>query len=175
MVLICRRSSSASKYKFDFRSIKDSGATLSDVIDLLKGVKNPRASYLTPMFDRTYLKNKLLTFSDESIENVLSKLLARRNFALNARKEIAQGIVAPQDSVNNDARKVLGDSFGVRDGIFVISNAEKEGLRLTRAELELIRPYYTTNELLKYYGRKQNSSWVIYTDSSFKKPSSIKP
>ncbi|MGK7899729.1 MAG: TaqI-like C-terminal specificity domain-containing protein, partial [Xenococcus sp. (in: cyanobacteria)] len=40
--------------------------------------------------------------------------------------------------------------------------------------LELIKPYYTTKELSRYYGESNNKHWIIYTDSSFRNPEKIK-
>jgi len=41
--------------------------------------------------------------------------------------------------------------------------------------LTLIKPYYTTEQLSKYYGNRSNTHWIIYTDSKFKAPKNIKP
>lgn len=41
--------------------------------------------------------------------------------------------------------------------------------------LNLLKPYFTTNELHKYFGDCNNTNWIIYTDSSFKHNISIKP
>ena len=85
------------------------------------------------------------------------------------KSEVAQGIICPQDNVNTDSKKVLGDDFKVGDGIFVLSQKEKDQIRFTQKELNLINPCYTTQELNRYYANPINHNWVIYTDSSFKK------
>jgi adenine-specific DNA-methyltransferase len=89
--------------------------------------------------------------------------------------EITQGIVIPQDYVIKNHIKKLGQGFKVGDGIFVLSDEEKNNLQLTEKELELIKPYYTSKELKKYYAKRKNSEWIIYTDSRFKDPEAIKP
>ena len=48
-------------------------------------------------------------------------------------------------------------------------------LKLTQTEMSLIKPYFTTNEIHKYYGNNQNKYWLIYTSSEFKNPEKIKP
>ena len=48
-------------------------------------------------------------------------------------------------------------------------------LNLLQKELDILRPFYSTNELGKFYGNKYNSSWIIYTDSSFKETSLMDP
>jgi len=77
--------------------------------------------------------------------------------------------------VSKDMLKKLGQGFKVGDGIFVLSNEEKNNIPFTEKELELIKPYYTSKELRKYYGNRKNSEWIIYTDSRFKNPEAIKP
>jgi len=175
MVLVCLKTSAKPRYKFDLRRINNPGATLVDVIDLLNKVENIKVSFLNPEFDRLHLKGKPLTFSDDSTERVLAKMLSQRNFSLDGVREIAQGIVAPQDFVNRASKEVLGDGCEVGDGIFVLSTPEKTANKFTSEELEIIKPYYTTSELLKYFGKRRNSLWIIYTDSSYKTPSAIKP
>ncbi len=54
----------------------------------------------------------------------------------------------------------------VGDGIFVLSDIEKSHLGLSEVEeTEIIRPYFTTEELGRYYGNPNNKNWIIYTRS----------
>ena len=87
---------------------------------------------------------------------------------------MAQGIVAPQDFVNESSAKILGINVRKGDGIFVISDKELTNLNLSEKEYELIKPYYTSDELDKYYANKKNSYWIIYTKSDFKNIEKIK-
>jgi adenine-specific DNA-methyltransferase len=56
-----------------------------------------------------------------------------------------------------------------------LNNTEFETLNLNEKEKELVKPFYTTNELNRYWGSEKNSLWVIYTDSRFKDEKHIKP
>ena len=87
---------------------------------------------------------------------------------------MAQGIVAPQDFVNESSAKTLGGNVKKGDGIFVISDEELTDLNLSEKEYELIKPYYTSDELDKYCTDKKNSYWIIYTNSDFKNIEKIK-
>lgn len=42
-------------------------------------------------------------------------------------------------------------------------------------ELELIKPYYTSSELFRHFGSRKHAHWIIYTDSSFSNPRTIRP
>jgi adenine-specific DNA-methyltransferase len=57
----------------------------------------------------------------------------------------------------------------------VLSEKELNSLNLTIDELKLIKPYYTTDELDRYYKSKKNKYFIIYTDSTFKNPMTIRP
>src|SRR5690554_3242819 len=46
---------------------------------------------------------------------------------------------------------------------------------MTSKEKELVKPFFTTSELGRFYGTNKNRFWVIYTDSSFKNPETITP
>ena len=88
-------------------------------------------------------------------------------------EEISNGIHHHHDSVNKERQQILGDSFSVGDGIFVLSDSEKQAMQLSEKELELIKPYYTTEQLRRWYGNRNNKEWTIYTDSSFKDSNKI--
>jgi adenine-specific DNA-methyltransferase len=175
MILVCRPDSTGSRYFFDLRSLRGSSPSYLDVIDLLNKAPNAAVEYLTPEFDRATFRNKPFTFSNDTNNALLEKIAQRRNFLLDGDKEVAQGLVAPQDSVNKASQKNLGDEFDIGDGIFVLTQEEKDAIGFTEYELALIRPFYTTTELGKHYGDCRNRFWVIYTDSSFKDPNKIRP
>jgi len=144
------------------------------VIDLLNKIPNPNNEYLNPIINRNKYLNKNLTFSKTDIEAIIDKIEEKGKEKL-YENEIIQGIVIPQDYVIKNHIKKLGQGFKVGDGIFVLSDEEKNNIPLTEKELKLIKPYYTSKELKKYYGNRKNSEWIIYTDSRFKEPNAIKP
>ena len=163
--------------------------------------KSQNMERLSPKIHRQKFFNKNLTFSNLEIENIINKILSHSVLPLQ-KEEIAQGIVCPQDFLNKKGQKnllfqltdkevangihphhdyvskkhvkILGDSHKVGDGIFVLSDQEKNALNLTKKELSLIKPYYTTKELFRYSGNPENKEWIIYTDSRFKNPRMMK-
>ena len=77
--------------------------------------------------------------------------------------DLTQGIVMPQDFVTKRHLEILGNTVSLGDGIFVLSQEELESLNLTEKEFEeIIRPYYTTEELDVYCGDSKNRLWIIY-------------
>ncbi|MFZ6993455.1 Eco57I restriction-modification methylase domain-containing protein [Curtobacterium sp. RRHDQ66] len=89
--------------------------------------------------------------------------------------EVAQGIVAPQDTVNKAAAAKLGDSQDEGRGVFVLKHAEVETLQLSAAERALLKPFFTSEQLGRYWAQGLNQAWVIYTDSRFRDPDLMSP
>ena len=175
MILIALRSSTPESYTFDYRVLGGKRRTLADAKALLAKEAVEGASYLTPVFTRSTMGEANYTFSEETVLALLAKISAVANFVLDGNEEVAQGIVAPQDFVNKKSQAILGSRFAVGDGIFNLYKSETGQLKLSKAEQRLIKPFYTTQELGRYWGNPDNPLWVIYTDSSFKDPASMNP
>jgi adenine-specific DNA-methyltransferase len=175
MIMVFKANNKKSEYHFDYRRIIDTQVELDDVVQLFSGVSNDKLKVLTPSFNRVFFEDKSFLFSEGGVEDILNEILNASNFQLDDKLEIAQGIVAPQDFVNKASLETLGDDTELNEGIFYLTDKEKEELNLSQDELKLIKPFYTTTELDRYYGDSNNKYWVIYTDSSFKSSSAMKP
>jgi len=64
----------------------------------------------------------------------------------------------------------------VENGIdyLVVLGTTAETPTLSTEEKELVKPFYTSTELYRYYGNANNKLWVIYTTSKFKNKSEMK-
>ena len=175
MVMIFQKDKDTDNYKFDYRRVLSNTVNFEDILALLNRRINSANEYLEPTINRSSFFDNTLTFSTSAITNVVGKIESRANFFLDAEREVAQGIIYPQDKLNSKNRSILGGYFEVGDGIFVLSNKEKQSIPFAKNELSLLKPCYTTEELRKWYGDPKNKEWLIYTDSSFKHPDSIKP
>jgi adenine-specific DNA-methyltransferase len=116
---------------------------------------------------RANFVDKFILFESNDINIILNKML-KCNHITFKEKEIAQGIVAPQDFLNKSNSEKLLNKYPVGTGIFVITDYEKENLLLSDFENEIIKPYYTSLELKRFYGSQNNKFWVIYTNSTFR-------
>ena len=154
--------------------LKDKDITESQLKDFLKfGLENDYATKKTFKLKPKKYIGKTIHLNQTDIEDILEKIEEKGAFKL-YDKEVAQGIVAPQDFVNESSAKTLGGNVKKGDGIFVISDEELTDLNLSEKEYELIKPYYTSDELDKYCTDKKNSYWIIYTNSDFKNIEKIK-
>lgn len=167
MVMIFKKDDSRKEYQSDYRRLIGDKLSLNDVGDILLQRPNSHIEHLHPIINRGDFADKKLTFSDSGVEEILTKMVEISNFHLK-EKEVANGIHHHHDRVNRDRQDKLGGRFKVGDGIFLLSNREKENLGLNDKEMALVKPSYTTKELKKWYGDAKNKEWVIYTDSSFK-------
>jgi len=174
MLMFFKKSTSHEEYEFKYRKVKGSDLTFKDILCVLNTDKSTKHIFLTPSIKRKLMESEKLLFSDQKTEILLSKIKNKSNFQL-TQKEVAQGIVCPQDYVNKASQRKLGDSIKVGDGIFLLSNNELENLKLDINELKIVKPAYSTKELAKWYKKNGlNNEWVIYTDSSFKNSEKIK-
>ncbi len=170
MVMLFEKDNQSDDYTIDYRRLKGD-TVLSDVIALLSKTNTPKVEYLTPTFNRKSIENKYITFS--SNEAILDKISNANNVIYLTNNEIAQGIVFPQDFLNKKNQELLGHNFRVGQGIFALTEDEKKNLNYNNSEIALIKPYYTTEQIKRYYSDTKNNLWIIYTDSSFKNPNSM--
>ena len=105
-----------------------------------------------------------ISFNDPAVEIILNKI-SNPNCVFLTEKEIAQGIVAPQEFLNKKNAEKLGNGYKEGEGIFMLKEAELDRLGFTDDEMNLIKPFYSTDQLGRYYGKPENKEWVIYTAS----------
>lgn len=174
MIYIMKSSDNNENYEFNFSKVNDSKIKHEDAQLFLERVKDEKFEYFRANINKTENLDKPINFVNAELTLILNKIRAKQNFYFD-KKEIAQGIVAPQDFLNKKNQAILGAEFEVGDGIFNISQKEYENLKLTTEEKKLVKPFFTTSELNSFYGTNKNRLWVIYTDSSFKNPETIEP
>ena len=168
MIMLFKKNKTLETYIFDYRKLVGNNICFKDVASLLSKNINDNTEFLQPTFTRELLREKNLTFSNTEIEGILNKIASKANFKLDAEKEVAQGIVCPQDYLNKQGKVVLGEPFRVGEGIFTLSDSELKQLNFPKNELSIIKPLYTTEELGRWSGNRSNKKWIIYTDTSFK-------
>lgn len=169
MIMLFSNTKKSLNYNFDYRRLVKGTPNLKNALELLDK-KEDEAIYLSPQIDRLKNINMLLTFNSEDKDAVFSHMLYDADF-LNA-DEATNGIHPHYDFVNNRiARKFPFVKNG--EGIFGLSMLEKENLHLTSEELLLVKPYYNTFQVKRYYTIKENNEWIIYTNSTFKNINSM--
>lgn len=163
MIMLFQHDADTDDYISDYRVLQ-SGATKADMIALLNYEKTDFTIYRTPTFNRDSHRGKLITFSDN--ESLLAHVA--RDKAYLTDDEVAQGIVFPQDFLNRKGAEKLNGNHMIGEGIFGLSSQELSHLELSQTEKKLIKPYFTTDQISRYYTTEKNNLWLIYTGSSYK-------
>lgn len=173
MIMIFVKDDSKDKYKFDYRKIKDVNNISRDKSSIIETIlnknKNEDILYLEPVINRKKMKNTTLNFSE--FDYILDRIDSDSQY-LN-KSEMSQGIVFPQDNLNQKNANKLGEKYAKGDGVFMLSTEELEPLNLTEEEKKLIKPFYTSEQIDLYYTEPENKKWIIYTDSSYKDADSL--
>ena len=166
MIMLFKRDNTTDNYPINYRCLTE-GAKKEDML-LLMEQKAGKTKYLTPIIKRQYYNNKLLTFSDNN--SILNKISYGKSFL--TENEATNGIHTHHDCVSNKIHQLFPD-LEVGRGIFVISDTEKQFLNLSLDELSLIKPFYSSTEIMRYWTNRNNHQWIIYTTSKFKNDNSL--
>ncbi len=113
-----------------------------------------------------------ISFANDTNSNILNKILNVEHIKL-TNKEVAQGIVFPQDFLNKKNAERLKNEHKIGKGIFALNHSELKDFNLFDNEQELIKPYFTTEQFGRFYAKSEHKFWLIYTGSEFKKVDKI--
>ncbi|HEC2372260.1 TPA: Eco57I restriction-modification methylase domain-containing protein [Campylobacter jejuni] len=159
-------------YEFHFAKITTQTPIYKDAINLLKNEKTQNNEILKINLTPKKFIDKTLNFTKSDYEELFNKIQKYGKFYLE-EKEVANGIHPHYDFINNRINSNHNFAFKIGQGIFGLSEEEKEKLKLTKLENNLVKPYYDTQNFLKFFFKKNNHQWLIYTNSSFKNPNSM--
>ncbi|WP_144665758.1 type IIG restriction enzyme/methyltransferase [Campylobacter jejuni] len=159
-------------YEFHFAKITTQTPIYEDALSLLKNEKTQNNEILSISLAPKKFIDKTLNFTKSDYEELFNKIQKYGKFYLEER-EVAQGIVYPQENVNKKSLEILGTKFYIGQGIQKLTSEELEQLNLLEHERSLLKPIFENNNIEKYFVKKENNFWVIYTNSSFKNPNSM--
>lgn len=173
MIMMFKKDKITDDYTFDYRRLTAYKATEKEAIAILEPSYKTydQAECYTPIIRRANFYGNNITFSQSS--DFLGAISTLPSVIYLDNKEIAQGIVFPQDRLNKKNQQKLGSEFHVNQGVFVLTSAELDTLTLNQEELSIIKPYYTSESINRYCIQRDNIYWTIYTDSKYKNPNSL--
>jgi adenine-specific DNA-methyltransferase len=170
MVYILNKNQNNKNYQIKYSRLNIDNPNSSDLSSFLDAgfdVKNKKFTKFLFNFKKEKFEGGNIYFLDNEIDQIIEKILKKPSFNL-SEKEVAQGIVMPQDFLNKKNQEKLGNDFKIGDGIFTLLSKEKDFLNLSQSEQEIIKPYFTNENFYRYSTIKENKYWIIYTDSKFK-------
>tara|TARA_R100000306_G_C4381213_1_gene144576 strand:+ start:3584 stop:7219 length:3636 start_codon:yes stop_codon:yes gene_type:complete len=174
MIYLLKKEVPQLTYPLRYSLLKDDTIKESELIHFLNfdNDDNIDEKYILN-FDSTLYYDALITFNNPKIDNVLTEILSNDILFLND-SEVANGIHPHYDFVAKKMLSKLDASYKVGDGIFGINDYEVEKLNLNENEYKFLKRYYSdTSHFQKYFGKKSDDKYIIYTDSSFNKPNSL--
>lgn len=169
MIMLFRKDGTTDNYHIDSKRLAP-GAKQKDVmLDVLYRKPSERVQCLCPVLNRASFRDQYITFS--SYDHILNKIKQGHNGRL-LKSELSQGVIFPQDFLNKKAVEKLG-RYHVGDAVFAFTTAQMNALGIPESEMGLIKPYYTSSQIGRYYVSPNNDLWMVYTDSSYKNPHSL--
>ena len=172
MIMSFQKTKPPKNYEFHFAKITTQTPIYKDALSLLKNEKTQNNEILSINLTPKKFIDKTLNFTKSDYEELFNKIQKYGKFYLE-EKEVANGIHPHYDFINNRINSNHNFAFKTGQGIFGLSEEEKEKLKLTKLENNLVKPYYDTQNFLKFFFKKNNHQWLIYTNSSFKNPNSM--
>ncbi len=161
MVYVLRKTSKSHRGTVRYLRVED--ARIRDGA-LRSAMRTHRGSAQVRSFDaRISTDGGTFRFLPESDVAVLDKIAAASDWRL-AKEDIGQGIVSPQEWVIPRHLDHLPEEVEAGDGIFIINEEERLELDLGDEE-ELLRPYFTTDQVRRWSTRPDHRLWVLYIDS----------
>ena len=174
MIYVIKKEKQSKKYKVKYTRILNKNILVQDLKDRLntniRKIKEKNTinyEWFNAVIVPNELIDKTISFIDSNINKVIEKIKGNGNYYFN-KFNVANGIHTHHSLVTKKMLNLLNSDFTVGDGIFELSDKEKQKLHLTEKENELLKPLYTSNELQRYNANNNNKNWLIYTDSSFK-------
>ena len=147
---------------------------INNIEDFIK-YKNVGNHYRSHISRMDYIDGDIITFLDYSIGSIINKIQASNHIKLK-KNEIFQGIVSPQENLNKKNMKKLNSNHVLNEGIFVLEKSEYIQLgELNKNELNLIRPYYTTREIDRYFSNANNNYYIIYSKDEINNNPNVYP
>ena len=153
-------------YSADYYKIIDKSISKAELRNyLLTGKDGNKIEKIKVKIIPSELMDKTITFTSSRFNDILERIKEKGRYYLKD-ETIGNGIDVLQDFVTDKHLKVLkDDKIKKGEGIFVLDKDEPRKISFNKIELEKVKPYYTTQQLKKYFGDIKNDYWIIYADT----------
>lgn len=127
MIMSFQKIKPPKNYEFHFAKITTQTPIYEDALSLLKNEKTQNNEILKINLTPKKFIDKTLNFTKSDYEELFNKIQKYGKFYLEER-EVAQGIVYPQENINKKSLEILGNNFYLGQGIQKLTNEEVENL-----------------------------------------------
>lgn len=170
MVFVLEKKKVTKPYSIDYYKVIDKNISKEELRNYILTKKDGnKIEYFKAKISPQESIDKTITFTNSQFNEVLEKIKEKSNYDLK-ENDVSTGIDIHQEYVIDKHLEIVRDgSIKKGEGIFALKNEELNTLKLNKKEREIIKPYYTTEELFRYYGSPKNHLWVIYSDMEVRK------
>ncbi|EKJ0480896.1 class I SAM-dependent DNA methyltransferase, partial [Campylobacter jejuni] len=144
MIMSFQKIKPPKNYEFHFAKITTQTPIYEDALSLLKNEKTQNNEILKINLTPKKFIDKTLNFTKSDYEELFNKIQKYGKFYLEER-EVAQGIVYPQENINKKSLEILGNNFYLGQGIQKLTNEEVENLSLLKNEKILLKPIFESD------------------------------
>ncbi|EAI8992515.1 class I SAM-dependent DNA methyltransferase, partial [Campylobacter coli] len=146
MIMSFQKTKPPKNYEFHFAKITTQTPIYEDALSLLKNEKTQNNEILSINLTPKKFIDKTLNFTKSDYEELFNKIQKYGKFYLEER-EVAQGIVYPQENINKKSLEILGNNFYLGQGIQKLTNEEVENLNLLKNEKILLKPIFESDNI----------------------------
>jgi hypothetical protein len=164
MIYVLKKVQQSEPYNCYYAKLYEDNVPLGKLSHFLlkeKAVQNRKVTKEELLFEPSEFTDKYINFQHYKL---LKRINDAGNFQLN-EDEIFSGIDVLQDFVSKKHLEKLANGASKGDGIFVLNDAEIESLNLTPHERKVLKPYFTTKQIGRYFASPNNEYWIIYSNS----------
>jgi len=165
MVFVLEKKKTKGAYSVDYFKVTNKNIPKEELTNYLLTKKDgDKIEKFKAKINPIELRDKTITFVNTETLDILDRIQSRGDYKLK-NEDIGNGIDVLQDFVSEKHLINLKDE-GVKkgDGIFVLNEIELKKIKFFKEELKKIKPYYTSEQLNKYYGKSENKYWIVYAD-----------
>ncbi|MBO4779239.1 MAG: Eco57I restriction-modification methylase domain-containing protein, partial [Selenomonadaceae bacterium] len=173
MIFLIQKKICHKTYNLAYKAIGNERLNSQKLNSFLNGDKVGEAYTVNynPIANKT---GEAFQFLRENVSELLEKIASGNNIFL-TNDEILNGIHPHHATVTKKMLKILPNRSKIGDGIFILDSSEIEILNLSTEEFQLLKPYYDSQNVDRYYFNPETKRFIIYTTSQFKNPESMAP
>ena len=173
MIFLIQKKIRNNTYSLDYKAIGNkslNSQTLNDFLNSDKIGESYTVNY-NPIVNKT---GCTFQFLHDNASVILEKIASGGKIFL-ANDEVLNGIHPHHATVTKKMLKILPTGSRIGDGIFILDSSEIKSLKLSDKESQLLKPYYDSKNVDRYYFNPETNRFIIYTTSQFKNPKSMTP
>jgi adenine-specific DNA-methyltransferase len=172
MVLLAEKGPPPPTYECEVRRMLATAPTSAQIADFLSPCPccaddSPAfAHFAAPVATGGY-DGRPLSLWDPETAAILAAMAATPGVTYLTPEEVANGVDPHQTCVTPRHLAMLGTGSGVHagEGIFLLSDEEKMSIPFSAAELAFVQPFYTAEQLGRYYANSNHTHWLLVTPS----------